>query len=971
MQRHEHSDLISSALEQACAQEQIHLLGTVQPHGFLIVVDRQTQCIVQVSSGIVRHWPSLDDAAVVIGQPLGDWVEGVATSGEDSLAALPASYPQEMPWRPRFVRTAPACLLRNWECLAHCCDSLAILEWLPLGEEADDVRAQGRILREITGAIGRLRNADRLDAFFNDCVQVVREFSGFDRVMIYRFLPDGCGEIVAESTAPGVQQRFLGLRFPASDIPSQARTLYLTNRLRELADVEAQADVLVPPVLPGGAVLDQSHCFLRGLSPVHLSYLRNMGVRATLTVSIIFDGKLWGLFACHHHQPKVPPHQVREGLRQICEMVAEVTIMRIESLLQIEAVRNRMSLDRLLSGVHQGMMLRPDIAAELDAWMPDLLRAFHAENFGVQVGGVAYVAGPGHQVGTAREVLDEIGARMICKDLRSRVNTWEALQAPGNAGLRHLPATCGLLLAQRNEDEVNFCFVTRPEVVKQVRWGGKPEKSLRRLPDGMVRLAPRRSFEAWQDAVRGHCGAWTEVDAEALKNLLQIIIEIHKLQINRELQEKLHWRAHHDQLTGLLNRRAMEEEVARRLEVGQFNCALLLLDMDNFKKVNDTYGHAAGDSILQQVSKRLHSVMREFDLVARLGGDEFMLLMQVPHPEPDPVSGLLLAERVHQAVMPLFEISGQQLRIEVSIGIAIPPGHGRNVGDLLRRADLALYHAKAMGRSRSVVFELKMESDQRDFYLLEHDLNEAVERSQLSLAFQPKVDLVSRRVVGLEALVRWNHPVRGQSMPGSFIPAAERSDQIVRIDRWVMRAAVATQARWRSEGRSPLPIAINLSMADILSSNLVGFLCDLLAEFNVPPEAIEVEVTESAMMRELEKTKSVLLALNQHGISTTLDDFGTGFSSLSYLRQLPLQCLKIDQSFINSMLDDANAEKLTQAILAMGLALQMSVVAEGVETMEQMRWLEQHGCPVGQGYFFSMPVSVDAIHPAIAVIEAG
>ncbi|MBC7573121.1 MAG: EAL domain-containing protein [Herminiimonas sp.] len=963
--------MISSALEQACAQEQIHLLGTVQPHGFLIVVDRQTQCIVQVSSGIVRHWPGLDDAAVAIGQPLGDWVEGVATSGEDSLAALPASYPQEMPWRPRFVRTAPACLLRNWECLAHCCDSLAILEWLPVGEEANDVRAQGRILREITGAIGRLRNADRLDAFFNDCVQVVREFSGFDRVMIYRFLPDGCGEVVAESTAPGVKQRFLGLRFPASDIPSQARTLYLTNRLRVLADVEAKADVLVPPVLPGGALLDQSHCFLRDLSPVHLSYLRNMGVRATLTVSIIFDGKLWGLFACHHHQPKVPPHQVREGLRQICEMVAEVTIMRIESLLQIEAVRNRMSLDRMLNGVHHGMMLRPDIAAELDAWMPDLLRAFHAENFGVQVGGVAYVAGPGHQVGTARDVLDEIGARMISKDLRSRVNTWEALQAPGNAGLRHLPSACGLLLAQRNEDEVNFCFVTRPEVVKQVRWGGKPEKSLRRLPDGMVRLAPRRSFEAWQDAVRGHCEAWTEVDAEALKNLLQIIIEIHKLQINRELQKKLHWRAHHDQLTGLLNRRAMEEEVARRLEVGQFNCALLLLDMDNFKKVNDTYGHAAGDSILQQVSKRLHSVMREFDLVARLGGDEFMLLMQVPHPEPDPVSGLLLAERVHQAVMPLFEISGQQVRIEVSIGIAIPPGHGRNVGDLLRRADLALYHAKAMGRSRSVVFELKMESDQRDFYLLEHDLNEAVERSQLSLAFQPKVDLVSRRVVGLEALVRWNHPVRGQSMPGSFIPAAERSDQIVRIDRWVMRAAVATQARWRSEGRSPLPIAINLSMADILSSNLVGFLCDLLAEFNVPPEAIEVEVTESAMMRELEKTKSVLLALNQHGISTTLDDFGTGFSSLSYLRQLPLQCLKIDQSFINSMLDDANAEKLTQAILAMGLALQMSVVAEGVETMEQMRWLEQHGCPVGQGYFFSMPVSVDAIHPAIAVIEAG
>jgi EAL domain-containing protein (putative c-di-GMP-specific phosphodiesterase class I) len=263
-----------------------------------------------------------------------------------------------------------------------------------------------------------------------------------------------------------------------------------------------------------------------------------------------------------------------------------------------------------------------------------------------------------------------------------------------------------------------------------------------------------------------------------------------------------------------------------------------------------------------------------------------------------------------------------------------------------------------------------MDSDQLNTYLLERDLNEAVEQNELSLMFQPKVDLASRRVVGIEALVRWNHPTRGQTPPATFIPLAERSDQIVQIDRWVMRHAIEAQARWREQGLATLPVAVNLSMADILSSNLVEYLSELLDEFQVPADALEVEVTESCVMRELGKTRGVLAALNQRGISTTLDDFGTGFSSLSYLRQLPLQSIKIDQSFTFSMLQDPNAETLTQAIVAMGVALKMLVVAEGVESEQQMNWLLAHGCHLGQGYFFSPPVASDDIHDVIERIES-
>lgn len=962
-------DTIPAELEKSCAQEPIHLLGTVQSYGFLMVVDVRSRCVVQVSAGIVRHWPGLQDADVLIGRPLSDWV--AAVEGPDTLdvESLPASHPVVLPWRPRFEQggaqqVQPA---GQWECLGHRRGAAAVLEWLPVNTSAEELRRQSEIFADFGEVIARLRRAEGLEAFFGECVKVVQEISDFDRVMIYRFLDDGCGEVVAEHTAEPYRQKYLGLRFPASDIPSQARALYLTNKLRVLADVEASMDTLVPRTLPNGELLDQSHCVLRGLSQVHLSYLRNMGIRATMTLSIVCEGKLWGLIACHHHRPRMPPHQLSESMRQLCGLLAEIANMRIEALARLDTAHHRLALDRLLNQFHQALIQDGDIPSVLESWMPKLLPAFNASNFGVRIGMLARVAGPGKRSGSAHQILDEVGARLDLGNCSPSVRMWDGLLTSKKHGLRFLPDAAGLLLAQRQEEDIIFCFLTRQEVVRQVRWGGKPQKEVVSLPDGRVRLEPRRSFTVWQESVRGHSEPWLPTDADALQDLLRILSEVNKLQINRKMQETLRWRAHHDHLTGLYNRRAMEDEVARRLKDGQYSTALMLLDLDHFKKINDTYGHETGDQVLQQLSLRLKAVMREFDLLSRLGGDEFMLLLQIPH--PNAATALTFAERLHQAVASPFDIKGQQFRLGISVGIAIPPGHGRTVSELLRHADLALYRAKSLGRSRSVVFELAMAEDQRDHYLLERDLDEAVERNQLSLVFQPKVDLVSRKVVGLEALVRWNHPTRGQNSPGAFIPIAEHSDQIIRIDRWVMRSAIAEQAHWQKHGLAKLPIAINLSIADILSPNLVTYLTELLKEYQVPPTGVEIEVTESCFMRELDETQNVLRALNETGIATALDDFGTGFSSLSYLRQLPLQCLKIDQSFTQSMLQDANAEKLTQAIVAMGIALKMNIVAEGVETREQMNWLLAHGCQVGQGYFFSPPVPPEDVHQVIERIE--
>lgn len=961
---------ISAELEKACSQEPIHLLGTVQPHGFLISVDVNTARIVQVSSGIGRHWPGLPNADALVGTPVFDWIERMAPLDALALDALPRAQPMALPWRARFERTSadqPPQSSADWECLGHLSGEVAVLEWLPQATTAEQLRMQNRNFSDVAGVIARLRHAEKIASFLEQCAQIVRNFTDFDRVMIYRFLPDGSGEVVAENTSSAYRPKFIGLRFPASDLPAQARALYLTNRLRVLADVEATPDTLVPPVLPDGAPLDQSHCMLRGLSPVHLSYLRNMGVCATLTMSIVIDGKLWGLIACHHHTPKVPPLQIREGLRQICELTAEVANMRIETLSKLDAVDQRLMFHNMLSRFHQALLQGEDIAEVLRDRLPEFLTAFKANTLGVHINSLVYVGGPGRRPCPAQHVVAEVLHRLDLSQRSPRVLMWDDLLTSDQRALASLPQAAGMLLAQRYEEHTIFCFVTRPEVVQQVRWAGEPLKEIAALPNGQIRLEPRRSFAEWQQLVQGRCEPWGPVEAEALQSLLQILSEVNKLRINRTLHEKLHWRAHHDQLTGLYNRRTMEDEVTRRLEAGQYDAALMLLDLDHFKKINDAYGHATGDQVLLQFGRRLGAVIRDCDLLARLGGDEFMLLFQMDR--PDPASALGFAERLHQTVTTPFDINGQQLRTTVSVGIAIPPGHGRSVGELLRRADLALYHAKSQGRSRSAVFDFSMESDQLNMYLLERDLNEAVEQNELSLVFQPKVDLASRRVVGIEALVRWNHPTRGQTSPATFIPLAERSNQIVQIDRWVMRHAIEAQARWREQGLATLPMAVNLSMADIMSPDLVGYLGGLLDEFQVPASALEVEVTESVVMRELAKTRSVLAALNKRGISTTLDDFGTGFSSLSYLRQLPMQSIKIDQSFTFNLLQDPNAEKLTQAIVAMGVALKMLVVAEGVETEQQMDWLLAHGCHLGQGFFFSAPVSSDDIHAVIRGIE--
>jgi diguanylate cyclase (GGDEF)-like protein len=521
---------------------------------------------------------------------------------------------------------------------------------------------------------------------------------------------------------------------------------------------------------------------------------------------------------------------------------------------------------------------------------------------------------------------------------------------------------------QQAAEPIEIFALMRPEVVKEVAWAGAPIKRALTTPGGQVVLEPRRSFELWRESIAGAARPWSAGEVATLERLLTIMSEACKAVVHKTLERELRWRAHHDHLTGLLNRRSIEENLDLRLRARRFEVAVMLIDLDNFKMVNDLHGHAVGDLLLQVLAKRLAAVTRPTDLLSRVGGDEFLLLAEIA--APDPLIASQIAQRLHAAVLEPFELEGQLVRQGLSIGVSLPPGHGIIATDLMRRADHALYRAKRTGRASTVIFDAAMEVGIHDLYEMERDLQEAIGKNQLTLAFQPEVDLGSGRVVAFEALLRWTHPVRGAVAPNVFIPLAERSDLINHLGEWVLRTTLGCQAQWRGEGRDALPVAVNVSMTEVASGRLLPTIKRLLAEYDLPPQWLTIELTESVIMQDLKLALSVLGELRDLGISTALDDFGTGYSSLSYLRQLPLTMLKVDQSFIAELTTNAHSRSLTQAIIRMADALQLTTIAEGVETVGQLNWLKKHHCRIGQGYLFSPAVETGQGRTTAARVEA-
>jgi diguanylate cyclase (GGDEF)-like protein len=419
----------------------------------------------------------------------------------------------------------------------------------------------------------------------------------------------------------------------------------------------------------------------------------------------------------------------------------------------------------------------------------------------------------------------------------------------------------------------------------------------------------------------------------------------------KRMEQQIVHLAHHDALTGLPNRRKLREELEvaiRRTERGD-RVAVLCMDLDRFKLINDTLGHPVGDRLLQAVAERLRGVVRKSDIVCRLGGDEFAVVQLMTD---QPTGAMLLASRIVEGLGRPYELDGHQLVIGVSIGIAMAPGDGQDADVLLKNADLALYRAKTDGKGGYRLFENAMDEQARLRRRLEMDLRNAVKCGELELFYQPLVDIGSGAITGFEALLRWRHVERGMVSPGEFIPLAEEMGLMGEIGAWVLETACREATRWPNGCR----VAVNISPAQFRTREIDLDVTRALEKSGLAPDRLELEITESVLLDNTDSTMAVLHRLRKCGIRIAMDDFGTGYSSLSYLHSFPFDKIKIDRTFTQSAGTSSSAKAIVQAMLGLGRNLGMSTTAEGVETVEQLEHMRREGCAEVQGFLFSRPV---------------
>ncbi|MBU4500301.1 MAG: EAL domain-containing protein, partial [Gammaproteobacteria bacterium] len=437
------------------------------------------------------------------------------------------------------------------------------------------------------------------------------------------------------------------------------------------------------------------------------------------------------------------------------------------------------------------------------------------------------------------------------------------------------------------------------------------------------------------------------------------VIVFHDVSESRAMALEMAHLAQHDFLTSLPNRLLLTERFAHAIKMAQRNrkqVGLMFIDLDNFKHINDSLGHAVGDQLLQSVANRLVECVRTTDTVCRQGGDEFVILLaEISQPQ----DAAQVAASLQAALDIPHLVDGNELHISLSVGISIFPDDGTRVDALMQNADTAMYHAKASGRNNFQFFKAEMNTRAVHRQMIECSLRRALKQDEFMLHYQPKIDLATGAMTGAEALIRWQDPDLGITYPAQFIPIAEENGLIVPIGRWVLREACRQVQAWLDSGLPAVPVAVNISAVEFRHDSFLKWLALILKETGLAPHYLQLELTESILMHDAESSASVLEALKIMGVKLAIDDFGTGYSSLSYLKRFPIDTLKIDQSFVRDIVTDADDATIVAAVIGMGKNLKQRVIAEGVETHEQLAFLQARHCDEGQGFHFSHPVSAE------------
>jgi diguanylate cyclase (GGDEF)-like protein/PAS domain S-box-containing protein len=435
-----------------------------------------------------------------------------------------------------------------------------------------------------------------------------------------------------------------------------------------------------------------------------------------------------------------------------------------------------------------------------------------------------------------------------------------------------------------------------------------------------------------------------------------MVVVFHDVSESRAITQKMSHLAEHDELTSLPNRALLNDRLEHGITLARRHgrqMAVLFIDLDHFKHINDSLGHLIGDQILKAVARRIALCIRNSDTVSRQGGDEFIVLLSEVNRAEDAES---IAEKIRLAVMVPYTIDSHYLHLTASIGVSVYPDDGEDATALIQYADTAMYHAKAKGRNNSQFFKDDMNARAAERQILTADLCHALTRSEFFLVYQPIINLVSGAITGFEALIRWRHPTRGTLTPADFIPIAEECGLIIPIGEWVLREACVRAQQWRSADLAFETMAVNISAVEFRSDQFFDGVCRILRTTGLDFRYLTLELTETAVMRDFEATRIVLQALSTMGVRIAVDDFGTGYSNLSYLKRFPINTLKLDRSFIHDLPESADACTIVSSVIRMAHCLHLQVVAEGVETLQQLQFLKAHDCGAGQGYYFSKPV---------------
>lgn len=434
----------------------------------------------------------------------------------------------------------------------------------------------------------------------------------------------------------------------------------------------------------------------------------------------------------------------------------------------------------------------------------------------------------------------------------------------------------------------------------------------------------------------------------------------------RQHQDNLQRLAHFDSLTLLPNRALYHDRLNQAiLQTSRTTqkLAVMFVDLDHFKDINDTSGHRVGDLLLRDVGERLQKIVRASDTVARMGGDEFTVLL--PNME-DPDDAALVAQKIVQNVSEVYQVEGNEIYITASLGITIFPDDGNTVDELLKNADTAMYHAKSNGRNVFQFYSQEMNSRMKNRVELQNNLRHALERREFILYYQPKVNIATRCISGMEALIRWQHQEKGMIRPDIFIPLAEENGLIVPIGEWVIRTACLQIKTWLAQGNPPFTVAVNVSAYQFRRPNFAEIVTEILQETGVNPALLEIELTESAIMQDIDFTIKILQHFKSLGVKIAIDDFGTGYSSLSHLKRFPIDYLKIDKSFVANATTNADDRAIVIAIISMAHSLSLKIIAEGVEDEAQLALLSEQGCQEMQGYLFSKPLPPDLLAKVLA-----